>query len=69
MPFLGRAHGRNRNEAMLRLRRTLDEFIIEGIDSTLPLFRSLVRDSEIQNGDYDIHWLERYLSTMQPQEG
>jgi acetyl-CoA carboxylase, biotin carboxylase subunit len=55
-------HGRNRNEAMLRLRRTLDEFIIEGIDSTLPLFRSLVRDTDIQNGEYDIHWLERYLS-------
>ena len=55
-------HGRNRNEAMLRLRRTLDEFIIEGIDSTLPLFRSLVRDCDIQNGDYDIHWLERYLA-------
>jgi acetyl-CoA carboxylase biotin carboxylase subunit len=55
-------HGRNRNEAMLRLRRTLDEFIIEGIDSTLPLFRSLVRDGDIQNGDYDIHWLERYLA-------
>ena len=54
-------HGRNRNEAMLRLRRTLDEFIIEGIDSTLPLFRSLVRDTDIQNGEYDIHWLERYL--------
>ncbi len=62
-------HGRNRNEAMLRLRRTLDEFIIEGIDSTLPLFRSLVRDTDIQNGDYDIHWLERYLSAMQPEEG
>jgi acetyl-CoA carboxylase biotin carboxylase subunit len=55
-------HGRNRNEAMLRLRRTLDEFIIEGIDSTLPLFRALVRDGDIQNGDYDIHWLERYLA-------
>ena len=60
-------HGRNRNEAMLRLRRTLDEFIIEGIDSTLPLFRSLVRDGDIQNGDYDIHWLERYLAAQAPQ--
>ena len=56
-------HGRNRNEAMLRLRRTLDEFIIEGVDSTLPLFRALVRDRDIQNGDYDIHWLERYLGS------
>lgn len=61
-------HGRNRNEAMLRLRRTLDEFIIEGIDSTLPLFRTLVQEGDIQNGDYDIHWLERFLSAKAAQQ-
>lgn len=56
-------HGRNRNEALLRLRRTLDEFIVEGIDTTLPLFRALVRNSDIQNGDYTIHWLEQFLAS------
>jgi len=54
-------HGRNRTEALMRLRRALDEFIIDGIDTTLPLFRTLVRNADIQNGDYDIHWLERFL--------
>ena len=55
-------HGRTRNEALMRLRRALDEFIIDGIDTTLPLFRVLVRNADIQNGLYDIHWLEHYLA-------
>jgi acetyl-CoA carboxylase biotin carboxylase subunit len=62
-------HGRTRTEALMRLRRALDEFIVDGIDTTLPLFRTLVRNADIQNGDYDIHWLERFLATggMGPQ--
>jgi acetyl-CoA carboxylase biotin carboxylase subunit len=56
-------HGRNRTEAMMRLRRALDEFIVDGIDTTLPLFRTLVRNGDIQNGTYDIHWLEKFLAT------
>ena len=56
-------HGRNRNEALMRLRRTLDEFIVDGIETTLPLFRTLVRNADIQNGIYDIHWLEKFLAT------
>jgi acetyl-CoA carboxylase, biotin carboxylase subunit len=61
-------HGRTRNEALMRLRRALDEFIVDGIDTTLPLFRTLVRNSDIQNGQYDIHWLEKFLATggMEP---
>ena len=55
-------HGRSRTEALMRLRRALDEFIVDGIDTTLPLFRSLVRNADVQNGDYDIHWLEHYLA-------
>lgn len=55
-------HGRNRNEALLRLRRALGEFIIDGIDTTIPLFKTLVQNPDIQNGDYDIHWLERFLA-------
>jgi acetyl-CoA carboxylase, biotin carboxylase subunit len=54
-------HGRTRNECLMRLRRALDEFVVDGIDTTLPLFRTLVRNADIQNGAYDIHWLENFL--------
>ncbi len=56
-------HGRTRNEALMRLRRALDEFIVDGVDTTLPLFRTLVRNQDVQNGLYDIHWLEHFLAT------
>jgi acetyl-CoA carboxylase biotin carboxylase subunit len=56
-------HGRNRTEALMRLRRSLDEFIVDGVDTTLPLFRTLVRNADVQNGIYDIHWLEHFLAT------
>jgi acetyl-CoA carboxylase biotin carboxylase subunit len=55
-------HGRTRTEALMRLRRALDEFVVDGIDTTLPLFRRLVRNPDIQNGVYDIHWLEKFLA-------
>jgi acetyl-CoA carboxylase, biotin carboxylase subunit len=57
-------HGRNRNEALMRLRRALDEFIVDGIDTTIPLFQTLVRNADIQNGLYDIHWLEKFLALV-----
>ena len=38
-------------------------FIVDGIDTTLPLFRTLVRNADVQNGVYDIHWLEHFLAT------
>jgi acetyl-CoA carboxylase biotin carboxylase subunit len=62
-------HGRTRTEALMRLRRALDEFIVDGIETTLPLFRTLVRNPDIQNGAYDIHWLENFLKTEPPVEG
>jgi acetyl-CoA carboxylase biotin carboxylase subunit len=55
-------HGKNRNECLMRLRRSLDELVVGGIETTIPLFQQLVRDHDILNGDYDIHWLERWLS-------
>lgn len=58
-------HGRSRTEALMRLRRALDEFIIDGIETTLPLFRALVRNPEVQNGLFDIHWLEEFLRSDQ----
>ena len=54
-------HGRTRNDCLMRLRRALGEFVIEGIETTIPLFASLVAEPDIANGAYDIHWLERYL--------
>jgi acetyl-CoA carboxylase biotin carboxylase subunit len=55
-------YGKTRNECLSRLRRALDEYVVDGIETTLPLFRSLVRNQDIINGDYNIHWLERYLA-------
>jgi acetyl-CoA carboxylase biotin carboxylase subunit len=55
-------HGRTRTECLMRLRRSLDEFVVDGIETTLPLFRALVRNQDIQNGLYDIHWLEKFLA-------
>jgi acetyl-CoA carboxylase, biotin carboxylase subunit len=55
-------HGRTRVECMMRLRRALDEFVVDGIQSTIPLFRALVEEPDIANGMYDIRWLETWLA-------
>jgi acetyl-CoA carboxylase biotin carboxylase subunit len=55
-------HGKTRAECLMRLRRALDEMVVDGIETTLPLFRELVREADIINGDYHIHWLEQYLA-------
>ncbi len=55
-------HGMTRQECLMRLRRSLDEFVIEGIQTTIPLFRELVNDPDIAAGAYDIHWLEKKLA-------
>jgi acetyl-CoA carboxylase biotin carboxylase subunit len=54
-------HGKTRAECLMRLRRALDEMVVDGVETTLPLFRALVREPEIIEGDYHIHWLEQYL--------
>jgi acetyl-CoA carboxylase biotin carboxylase subunit len=54
-------HGRDRPEAMARLNRALGELIVDGIDTTVPLFRELLSEPDIQRGDYTIHWLEQWL--------
>lgn len=56
------AHGRDRKECLQRLRRAVDEFIVDGIKTTLPLFQDLLEEPDILSGDYDIHWLEKYLA-------
>src|SRR3954452_7453479 len=55
-------HGKTRPECLMRLRRALDEYVVDGIETTLPLFRALVREENIINGDYHIHWLEQFLA-------
>lgn len=55
-------HGKTRTEALMRLKRALDEVVVDGIETTLPLFRALVRERDIINGDYHIHWLEQFLA-------
>jgi acetyl-CoA carboxylase, biotin carboxylase subunit len=56
-------HGTSRNECMLRLKRALDEFVIGGVETTLPLHKRIVAEANFINGDYDIHWLEKFLAT------
>ena len=56
-------HGRDRDEALARLNRALGELIIDGIDTTTPLFHALLAEPAVQTGDYDIHWLETWLDT------
>ena len=53
--------GTSRPAALARLRRALDELIVDGVDTTTPLFNALLDEKDIQNGDYDIHWLEKWL--------
>jgi acetyl-CoA carboxylase, biotin carboxylase subunit len=55
-------HGKTRSECLMRLKRALDEFVIDGIETTLPLFRALAQEKDIIDGDYHIHWLEEFLA-------
>jgi len=57
-------HGRDRPEALARLKRALGELIIDGVETTIPLFAALLAEPDIQNGDYNIHWLEKWLETQ-----
>jgi acetyl-CoA carboxylase biotin carboxylase subunit len=54
-------HGKTRSECLMRLKRALDEFVVDGVETTLPLFRALVREKDIIDGAYHIHWLEDFL--------
>ena len=55
--------GRNRNESMMRLRRALEEFAIDGIETTIPLHQALLGNQDFANGHYDVTWLERFLAS------
>jgi acetyl-CoA carboxylase biotin carboxylase subunit len=53
--------GKTRSECLMRLKRALDEFVVDGIETTIPLFRALAREKDIIDGQYHIHWLEEFL--------
>ena len=55
-------HGRDREEAIARLKRSLNEVVIGGVDTTIPLFQKLLAEPDILSGDYDIHWLEKWAA-------
>ncbi|MFT5869122.1 MAG: acetyl-CoA carboxylase biotin carboxylase subunit [Paracoccaceae bacterium] len=54
-------HGRDRPEALARLKRALGELIVDGIETTVPLFHALLQEEAVLTGDYNIHWLEHWL--------
>jgi len=56
-------HGRDRDEALARLNRALGELIIDGVETTVPLFHRLLQEADIHSGTYNIHWLEKWLAT------
>ncbi|MES2252597.1 MAG: acetyl-CoA carboxylase biotin carboxylase subunit [Pseudomonadota bacterium] len=59
-------HGRTRAECLSRLNRALNEYVIDGIKTTLPLHQKLIKNPDIIEGRYDIHWLEKNLSKEEP---
>jgi acetyl-CoA carboxylase, biotin carboxylase subunit len=58
--------GKTRAECMMRLKRSLSEFVIEGVETTIPLFQRLLNETDIIDGNYDIHWLEKFLARTAP---
>jgi len=54
-------YGRTREGALMRLKRALEEYVIEGMKTTIPLHQRLIQDPDVQNGDYSIKWLEEWL--------
>lgn len=58
-------HGSSRTSCLMRLRRTLDEFVVDGIKTTIPLHEHIIRQPAFVNGDYTIHWLEKHLAELE----
>ncbi|MCG8493888.1 MAG: acetyl-CoA carboxylase biotin carboxylase subunit [Sneathiellales bacterium] len=54
-------HGENRRECLMRLGRALEEFVVGGIKTTLPLHQELIENEQFIDGDYNIHWLEKFI--------
>jgi acetyl-CoA carboxylase biotin carboxylase subunit len=61
-------YGATRNECLMRLRRALEEYVIGGIETSIPLHRRIIAAPEFLNGAYDIHWLERFMEGGTPKQ-
>ncbi len=57
-------HGSSRTSCLMRLRRALDEFVVDGVKTTIPLHEHIIQQPEFINGDYNIHWLEKHLASL-----
>ncbi len=58
-------HGRDREECIARVNRCLGEMVVGGIETSIPLFQELLQQPDILSGDYNIHWLERWMKSQQ----
>jgi acetyl-CoA carboxylase biotin carboxylase subunit len=56
-------HGHDRAECLARLYRALEEFVVDGVETTLPLHRRILGEPDFIAGNYDIHWLEHLLAS------
>ncbi|MGB7417994.1 MAG: acetyl-CoA carboxylase biotin carboxylase subunit, partial [Erythrobacter sp.] len=57
-------YGRNREGCIMRLRRALEEMVVEGVKTNIPLHQALLQEQDILAGDYSIKWLEEWLSAI-----
>ena len=55
-------HDKDRRSCIKRLKRALDEFIIDGIKTTIPFFQEVINQEDFLEGSYNINWLENYKS-------
>jgi acetyl-CoA carboxylase biotin carboxylase subunit len=55
-------YGTTRERCIMRLKRALEEFVVEGMSTTVPLHQRIVREPEFLAGDYTIKWLEAWLA-------
>ena len=58
-------YGTTRNGALRRLRRALEEFVIDGVKTTIPLHQALLDEPDFQTGNYTIKWLEQWLAKQE----
>ena len=57
-------HGRDREECLARVNRCLGEMVVGGVETTIPLFQDLIHQPAIIAGDYNIHWLEKWIKAQ-----
>jgi acetyl-CoA carboxylase biotin carboxylase subunit len=57
--------GEDRDSCLARLERALDEFVVEGIKTTIPFYLDIIKEEEFLNGTYDIHWVENHMKNKQ----